>query len=703
MLRTPLGKPSHELRRPAFHKLSGDPEPDQGLRRSLMLGGFFLCWIFIVLTRLYYLQVIQYIYWLKKAEQQQQRVVELTPERGAIFDRSMHPLAMSLPVDSIFAVPSQIQNRAPAAKGLASALNLDSQELIRRMEESHSFCWIKRKVTPEEARRVKALGLKGVYFQKEMKRFYPKGTLAANLLGYVGLDDEGLAGIEYGMNGEIAGKPGRVLVTEDARRRLLRSIQGTGEPGKNVVLTIDQNVQYIAQKALSDAVAARHALGGVAIVENPGTGAILAMASVPSFDPNHYRDSPPEARENRGVSWVYEPGSVFKLVTVSAALEEGLTNPNEVIDCQEGAIVLAGHTIHDNERLGELTVAGVLAKSSDVGAIKLSLRLGQERLYRHILSYGFGSKTGIELPGEERGLLKPPDRWSGISIGEIAIGQEIGVTPIQVISAYSAVANGGILFKPKIIQEVYGRNQHDSLPPNEGRRVVSAKTAEEMRQMLMGVVANGTGINARIKGYTVGGKTGTAQKVDANGRYSRIHHVASFVGMVPASKPRFVILVSVDSPVGQYYGAEVAAPVFKEIAQQTLAYLNVPEDDPASLPRMAQGQNPRTLPSELPPQSRGAAVAGESAADPSAPLEPVAYSGAKAVPESGTEVLNAGPTLAVPNFYGLAERQVAQKCQNLGLDLALSGSGLAIRQDPAPGTLVPMGTRVTVEFGRWGP
>ncbi|MGH9454011.1 MAG: penicillin-binding protein, partial [Terriglobia bacterium] len=365
--------------------------------------------------------------------------------------------------------------------------------------------------------------------------------------------------------------------------------------------------------------------------------------------------------------------------------------------------VLAGHTIHDAERgLGYLTVADVLAKSSDVGTIKLGLRLGEERLYRHILSYGFGSKTGIDLPGEERGLLQPPDGWSGISIGEISIGQEIGVTPIQIISAYSAVANGGIMFKPRIIQDVFLGNEHDPVLPSQGHRVISERTAEEMRRMLVGVVDHGTGVNAQVKGYTVGGKTGTAQKIDPDGRYSRIHHVASFVGMVPAYKPRLVILVSVDSPQGQYYGQEVAAPVFKEIAQQTLAYLNVPEDDPGSLPRIAEDTGRKNRPKKSGKETAHASSVANSGGRLRGPIEPVSYTEPKRLLNSATEVLDTGPAIAVPNFSGLAERRVAEECQDLGLDLELSGSGLALQQDPPAGTKVPVGTRVTVGFGRWG-
>jgi cell division protein FtsI/penicillin-binding protein 2 len=699
MARRPIGDPHPPPVPRTVREAADERGPDQPLRRTFLLGGIFAFWILIALTRLYYLQVIQYVYWVRKADQQQQRVVQLTPQRGTILDRNMHPLAMSLPVDSVFAVPSQISDRGRAARLLADALGLDAHEIAGRLDEFRSFCWIKRKVSSQEAARVKKLELKGIYFQKEMKRFYPEGTLAANVLGYVGMDDEGLAGIEYGMNREIAGLPGRVLVTEDARRHVVRSVRDAGEPGKNVVLTIDQNIQFIAQKALNDAVAQHHALGGVALVENPATGAILAMASSPTFDPNRYWLAPASARENRAVSWIYEPGSVFKLVTISSALDEGLTNPNEVINCQEGGIVLDGHTIHDDEPMGDLTVANVLAKSSDVGTIKLALRLGDDRLYQHVLSYGFGAKTHLRLPGEERGLLEPPDRWSGISIGEIAIGQGVGVTAVQLISAYSAVANGGILFRPRIVQDVFIGKEHDPIPPSEGHRVVSEKTAAEMRQMLVGVVEHGTGVNAQIKGYTVGGKTGTAEKVDPDGRYSRIHHVASFIGMVPASRPRIVILVSVDSPVGQYYGQEVAAPVFKEIAQQTLTYLNIPEDDPGSLPPIAENGG-RVIRREGHNEESVGMSKGSDMPAPE-PIEPVLYREPKTLSDSPTELLNAGPSIAIPNFSGFSERRVAEQCQSLGLDLELSGSGLALQQDPAAGTKVPVGSRVTVEFGRW--
>ena len=497
-------------------------ERPRTINRSLILSGVLALWMVGLLVRLYQLEIFEYVELLSRAQRQQQRTVEVAPERGAIYDRQMHPLAMSLAAESVYAVPTDISNKELAASLLAPVLDLDRNDLLGRLNAFKSFCWVKRKISSQEVERVLDLNLKGIYFQKEMKRFYPKGELAAPVLGYVGLDDKGLGGLEYGFK-DIEGKSGRVLLAEDARRQSFQSSEWEGHAGKSLVLTLDENVQFIAEKALGQTVQKFHAAGGVAIVEDPNTGEILAMAGAPSFDPNNYTDSAPLARIDRPVSMVYEPGSVFKIVTVSAALEENLTTPHEVIDCQEGSITIAGHVIHDDERFGLLTVAEVLAHSSDVGAIKLGLRLGDDRLYQYIRKFGFGARTNVDLPGEERGLLRPPSAWSAISIGAVSMGQEVGVTPIQLISAYSAIANGGILIQPRLVRDVYQGNSHDTLPPARGRRVVSEQTAATMRQMFAGVIDHGTGTTARVSGYTAGGKTGTAQKIDATGHYSKSH------------------------------------------------------------------------------------------------------------------------------------------------------------------------------------
>ena len=670
------------------------------LSRGLLLGGFLALWMLALVARLYHLQIIQYVDLLARAERQQQRTIEIAPKRGTIYDRQMQPLAMSLATDSVFAVPSEIPNPEMVADLLAPVVGLEKGDLLGRFKTFKSFCWVKRKVSADEALRVRDLNLRGIYFQKEMKRFYPKGELAAQVLGYVGLDDHGLGGLEYRMNDTIQGTPSRILIAADARRQSFHSTERAGQPGKNVVLTLDENIQYIAEKALADAAAKWRMASGSVVVQNPRTGEVLAMASYPTFDPNGYGKSAPEARINRAVSGVFEPGSTFKLVTVSAALDEHLTTPEEVINCQGGSIVLAGHVIHDDHAHGDLTVRQVVARSSDVGAIKLGLRLGEDRFYRYIRAFGFGSTANIELPGEERGLLQPPSRWSGISIGEISIGQEVGVTALQLASAYSAIANGGVLFQPRVVRGVFLGGSHEPVAPAAGRRVVSRETAERMKEILSGVVEAGTGTTAQLTGYSAAGKTGTAQKIDSTGTYSKTHYVPSFVGFAPVQNPAITILVVIDSPVGAYYGREVAAPVFRSIAEQTLGYLNVPQDNPSSWPQVAS-----SAPAGSPRQKRGVragfpSLASEPPGAAASPVRMVAYTGPPLPEAGGTMILDDGPMVAVPDFIGMALRQVAEECQKLGLDLNMRGRGVAVQQMPPARALVPSGSRVLVRFAR---
>ena len=680
--------------------------------RRQILGVLCLLWFGGVAARLYYFQVIQYVDLLAHGQRQQQRTIDVAPQRGAIYDRQMNPLAMSLGVDSIYAVPSELTEPQMVASLLAPVLGLDADELRAHFRTTHFFCWVKRRVTPEEAGRARDLNLKGVYFRRETKRFYPKGDLAAQAIGYVGLDDKGLGGIEYALDDQIKGKPGSVLLDSDAHRRTFHSTEWPGIPGKNVVLTLDEKIQYLAEKALAEEVASAQAAGGVAIVQNPNTGEILAMASQPAFDPNNFNASSAAGRLNRAVGWVYEPGSTFKLISVAAALEEKLTTPEEMIDCQGGKIVLAGHTIHDDEPHYVLSVTDMLAESSDVGTIKLALRLGEDRLYRYIRAFGIGSKTGVELPGEERGLLQPPSRWSGISIGEMSIGQEAGVTPLQMVTMYSAIANGGILFEPRIIHDVFLGEHHDALPPAAGHRVLSEHTAEVMRQILTAVVDHGTGRAAQLAGYTSAGKTGTAQKVDADGSYSHSIHIASFIGFAPATHPVVTILVVIDSPVGAYYGAEVAAPVFRSIAEQTLGYLNVPQDNPSRWPLIVTPKPAKTPDQKAEdfmgflPTDRGSFGAATSPVQPASFSTPPSPDGlTPADPRDGgvassTVILGDGPLVTVPDFSGWAARRVAQECEKLGLDLNVVGSGLTIEQNPVAGLKVPSGTRIWVRMAR---
>jgi cell division protein FtsI/penicillin-binding protein 2 len=670
------------------------------LRRSLLLGGVLAIWMVGLVGRLYQLEVINYAELLTRAQRQQQRTIEVAPQRGTIYDRMMQPLAMSLAVDSVYAVPAEMPNRETEAKLLAPLLGLDQEDLLGRFGTFKSFCWVKRKVTDKQADRIRALNVKGIYFQKEMKRFYPKGSLAAQVLGYVGMDDKGLAGLEFALNKQILGTPGRVMVDSDARRQSFHSTEWQGEPGQNVVLTLDENIQYIAEKALEDAMRKWKAASGTVIVQDPTTGEILAMAGEPTYDPNQFSQSSSSAWRNRAVGWVFEPGSTFKIVTVSAALEENLTNPHEVIDCQMGSIVLAGHTIHDHKPYGDLTVEQVMINSSDVGAIKLGLRLGSDRLYRYIRDFGFGSDTGVELPGEERGLLKPPDRWSGISVGEMSMGQEVGVTPLQMVTAYSSIANGGVLFQPHIIRDIFRDDSHEPVAPPVGRRVVSRRTAELMRVMFQKVVEVGTGTPAALNGFTAGGKTGTAQKIDSTGSYSKTHYVASFIGFAPVSQPAITVLVVIDSPVGAIYGTEVAAPVFRSIAEQTLGYLSVPQDNPSRWPQVAtsspagSSRQKREDRADRPPSD------SEHFRAATPPVQKISYQYASNSAGPATVIINDGPLTAVPDFSGMSVRRAAEESQQQGLDLVMQGTGLAMEQNPPAGTRVAAGTRVWVRFAR---
>ncbi len=529
--------------------------------------------------------------------------------------------------------------------------------------------------------------------------------MAATAIGYVGMDDNGLGGVEYQYNRQIRGLPGKVLLSTDAKHRSFRSTEWRGEPGKNLVLTIDDDIQYIAERALELTVKKYHAEGGTVIVQNPHTGEILAMANEPTFNPNDYQKYPPKDRINRAIGWIYEPGSTFKTVTVASAIDEHLARPTDLIDCQMGQIELGGRIIHDVrdllpfERKGPLTLAQVLMHSSDVGAVKIALRLGEERFYRHIINYGFDAKTDVGLPGEEDGLLEPPRRWSGVSIGQLAIGQGVGVTPLQMIRVYSAIANGGVMLQPRIVRDIGNEPDGGELSPGLGRRVMSERTAETMRKMLAGVVEQGTGVAAQLPGYTSAGKTGTAQKVDATGHYSHKDYVASFMGFAPVEKPAVAILVVIDTPVGAIYGAQVAAPAWKSIAEQTLRYLNVPQDNPSDSIQIASRS------AEFPDQKRKRfadhpPIISESAGAATRPMEPVSFSPSTSLPSRGTVLLDEKPLLVVPNFTGLSARRVTEECQALGLEMQMSGSGLAVQQEPPAGTSVHADSRVWVRFAQ---
>src|ERR1700735_2163462 len=419
--------------------------------RLYLLGGILLFWCLAISFRLVYLQIFRYGSFVKQAEHQQQREIPLSAKRGVIYDRAGHELAMSVLVASSFAVSSDAKG-LPTAVSLITRITGEDHNVVLADCHSHkTFCWVARKADDETIQRIKSLRLQGIHFQKEPKRFYPARDLAAQVVGTVGMEDSGQSGIEHAFDDELRGRAGKMSISVDARRQWFSDVEKQPEPGENLVLTVDKNIQYIAEKELEQAIHDTRAIAGTVIVENPHTGEILALANRPTFNPNLRKQITPGAMTHRAVSYVYEPGSTFKLVTISAALEEKLTNPDEVFDCQMGSIVYNGMRIRDSKPHGLLPVWGVLAESSDVGAIKIALRLGEDRFYKYIRAYGFGQQPGIELPGETRGLTKPVSRWSKVSIAAISMGQEIGISPLQLAGLISTFANDGVWVAPRIV------------------------------------------------------------------------------------------------------------------------------------------------------------------------------------------------------------------------------------------------------------
>jgi cell division protein FtsI (penicillin-binding protein 3) len=658
-------------------------------------------WTGAVFGRLAYLQLFRYSEYYSRAQHQQRLIVDVGASRAEIFDRNMNPLAMSVPVDSAFAVPSEIADPDMVARLIAKVLDVPSDDIATRIASSHTFAWIARKLPPEKVNRIAAMNLRGIYFQREGGRFYPKRELAAHVLGYVDIDEKGLGGIEYSLDDTIRSKPGKMLILADAHRRWYDSTDKAPDTGTSVVLTLDEKIQYIAEKELAQAIQDTHAKSGTVIVENPNSGELLAVANWPTYNPNAAKESPPDSRVDRATSSLYEPGSVFKIVTLSAAIDQGVTNPEEVVDCQNGAIYIAGHRIRDHKPFGLLTVAQILQHSSDVGAIKVGLRLGAPKFYDYIRAFGFGQPTGVDLPGESRGKLRRIENWTPVSVGSISMGQEICVTPLQMITAVSAMANGGLIVRPHIVREQRHGNQLTESQEPQPRRVIKETTAASMRRMLEGVVLGGTGKLAKLEGFTAAGKTGTAQKYDPEtGRYSSHDLIASFVGFAPINTPAVTILVQLDSPAGRHEGGQVAAPVFQRVAQQVLAYLEVPRDVPVAAETLRasraqaahQGDENLTDVSDFDPVQTptGAAV------DNLAPAVSLA-AGASTGP---TVELAEGEGVPAPQLLGKTVRDVTQECLKMGLTPVLVGTGVATEQSPEPGAAIRRGSRITVQFAR---
>lgn len=565
-------------------------------RRGRILAVFLLMSLGFgaVALRLVYLQIYQRAELSARAARQQERIVTIEPKRGTIFDRMGRELAVSLEVDSVYGVPSEIDNPRVLALQLARILREDPRALEKRLAGDKHFVWLSRKVAPGKVEQVKEIGSsKEIGIRPETRRFYPKKALAGPVLGFTGMDNSGLEGIERAYDVALRGVSGWALAEKDAVGRTV-FFGGPGfqyklpKPGHDIILTIDEVIQHITEKELDAVLASSHAKGGVCLVMNPHTGEVLALSvrasssGGPAFNPNEPQRSKPGEWRNRAVTDVFEPGSIFKPIIASAALEEKLVHPLERFDCSAGKIQVADRVISDAHHNGVLTFTDVIAESSNVGTIKVALRVGRERFAKYITAFGFGKKTGVDIPGEIPGLLRDYRLWSGVSIGSIAIGQEIGVTPMQMAAAYCAFANGGMLMKPYLVSEIVDQEGKEGkkFMPQPAGRAITEETCAKVSKILQRVVETGTGQKAKPAGYTAAGKTGTAQKIDLKtGKYSKEAYVSSFVGFVPARAPKLVIVVMVDTPEGVIYGGSVAAPVFRAVAEQSLAYLQVTPDD----------------------------------------------------------------------------------------------------------------------------
>lgn len=645
--------------------------------RIILLFGLFFCLFLIIFGRSYQLQVLQGAKLATLAERQYQRVVPLVPKRGTLYDRKREEMAVSMEMDSVFAQPAKVEDLNKAARKLAPILKKNPEVLARKMKEGKSFVWLERGIPPLAREEIEKLEIKGVDFLKEAKRFYPQGEVGAPVIGFAGLDSRGLEGVELGYDEFIRGEPGYVLTPKDALGRVF-SLDPAGphnsEEGCAVILTIDRQIQYVVERELKKAVQARSARGGMAVVMNPKTGEILAMAVQPSYNPNNFSTSHPQLRKNRTMTDTFEPGSTFKVFLLATALEEKAAAVNDMFFCENGVFSVGGKVIHDVHKYGWLTLGEVVKVSSNIGASKLGRKLGKAKLHRGLKNFGFGGKTGIDLPGEVSGFLPGPQHWSEIGLANISFGQGVSVTPLQLTAALAAIANGGVLMRPYVVQTVLDREGRvlKENHPREIRRVVSPETARAVAAVLKTATEEGgTGKTAALSGYETAGKTGTAQKAAVNGRGYSDKRVGSFIGFAPANDPRVVITVMIDEPKGMSYGGVVAAPVFKAVGEQVLPYLGV---YPKGITYLAQGApGPAAL------KSMGA--------------QPV-----QALPAQAVVSEIQGEPGVMPDFSGKSIREVVKAAQRLGLEIKIEGSGRAVTQSPAPGEVLQGDHRGIVKF-----
>ena len=653
-------------------------ELEKGVRiRIRLIGAVFILGFALVAMRAFDLQVLQEQQWGERAERQHQKVIPLTPQRGTIFDSNGEELAVSVDVDSIYAEPRKLEDRAVAVKQLAKALGLSAQEIRSRLKGNSNFVWLKRQVSPRQSESVKVMALKGVGMIKEPQRFYPNSNIAAHLLGFTGLDPKGLEGLELEYDKMILGRGGYLVMERDALGRGI----GTGSPevqgatrGHDLYLTIDKNLQYIAERELADGLRRTEAKAGTVVMLEPSTGKVLAMASYPEYNPNAYSRYKPYQWRNRAVCDSFEPGSTFKVFLMAAALNEAVITTKQKIDCENGKFRVGGKDIHDHKKYQKLTPAEIIKYSSNIGSAKIGKMLERKAFHRYIKDFGFGQQTGIDLPGEVVGLLRPPNKWFEVDLAAISFGQGLSVTPIQLASAVASIANGGYLMEPYVVDRVVdsqGQVTHQN-QPRVLRKVVAQDVAQTVARMMeMTTEDDGTATNARVPGFRVAGKTGTAQKVDAvTGGYSADKRVASFVGFLPAEAPRLVMLVVIDEPKIGIYGGLTAAPVFSRIAAQAMQSLKVApnQDSPTgeALPSLEQ----IIVEATTPRRSR--------------------------MQEVATSEASTGPQM--PDFIGLSYRQVLELMQADQLNISFRGRGRVVEQSPVAGMAIPYGAPVWVRM-----
>ena len=647
-------------------------------RRLAVAVAVLVAWSAAIEARLVYLQVGRHADLTERAERQQLRTVKTTAKRGDILDRSGRVLAYSVEADSIYAVPTEISDPGAAVAALCGALaDCGAEErrtLVDRIRRGRAFAYVRRQVSPDDARRVAALDLEGVGFMKENRRFYPNKDLAAHVLGYVGIDNTGLHGLEAQYDSVIKGRPGTVLIQTDARRRAFSRVERPPTTGATIELTIDQYLQHIAERELRAGVEENDAAGGTAVVMDPRTGEILALASWPSFNPNAYQEAGPEAQRNRATQVIYEPGSTFKIVTASAAFEEKVVEPNDPIDVSAGQIRFGRRVINDDHRNGVLSFTDVIVKSSNVGAIKVGLEIGRERLGLYVRRFGFGVRSSPDFPGESGGIVWDPSKLNDSALASVSMGYQVAVTPLQMAAAVSSIANGGELFTPRVVRAVVAGGTRTPTEHTVVRRAVSSGTAALLTEIMEQVVERGTGTRAKVPGFTAAGKTGTSRKV-IDGRYSRSEYNASFVGFVPSRQPVFTIVVVIDSPHGKnlYYGGSVAAPIFQRIADAALRHYGVPPSINAAPPVVARRDAPRDRRASGPAEYPAIVTLA-----------------------SGT----AGSAAVFPDLRGLGARDALRVLAGLGVTPRVNGTGMVVEQDPVAGGPIEHGAVATLRLAR---